>query len=285
MLERVLFTWSVRQPASGYVQGQHDVLLPLFLVFLADRCDVPIRDLSATALDKLPMSALQEVEADCFGCLVKVLGELADNYTEGQPGLQRAAVLMRSAMTQAGGGDMIDDMDAAGVDIVMVVARWIGCLMVRELPILHVIRLWDTLIAESVLAPSGSLSGACGGIASFLVFFCSSFLLSHASELRDAEMDVLMAFVQDPPTELLSDHDLEGLISQAFVTRSDRVESGLVRCPDAPGSSLTTSASATPASTPRCSSQASDAFDIAGSATNDMEHIEPDSSEAVGQQR
>ncbi len=35
-LERILFVWSVRHPASGYVQGINDLVTPFFTVFLAD---------------------------------------------------------------------------------------------------------------------------------------------------------------------------------------------------------------------------------------------------------
>ncbi len=36
MFERVLYIWSIRHPASGYVQGMNDLVTPLFVVFLAD---------------------------------------------------------------------------------------------------------------------------------------------------------------------------------------------------------------------------------------------------------
>lgn len=36
MLIRILFTWAVRHPASGYVQGINDLCAPLLLVFLSE---------------------------------------------------------------------------------------------------------------------------------------------------------------------------------------------------------------------------------------------------------
>ena len=33
---RILYCWSIRRPASGYVQGLNDVVMPLFEVFLVD---------------------------------------------------------------------------------------------------------------------------------------------------------------------------------------------------------------------------------------------------------
>ncbi|CAF4734090.1 unnamed protein product, partial [Rotaria magnacalcarata] len=36
LFERILFIWAIRHPASGYVQGINDLLLPFFAVFLAE---------------------------------------------------------------------------------------------------------------------------------------------------------------------------------------------------------------------------------------------------------
>ena len=35
-LKRILYVWAIRHPASGYVQGMNDIVLPLFDVFIAD---------------------------------------------------------------------------------------------------------------------------------------------------------------------------------------------------------------------------------------------------------
>lgn len=36
MMTRLLFTWAVRHPASGYVQGISDLCAPLLLVFMSE---------------------------------------------------------------------------------------------------------------------------------------------------------------------------------------------------------------------------------------------------------
>lgn len=35
-LERILFIWAIRHPASGYVQGINDLVTPFFVVFLSE---------------------------------------------------------------------------------------------------------------------------------------------------------------------------------------------------------------------------------------------------------
>ena len=34
-LERILYVWAIRHPASGYVQGINDLVCPFFQVFLS----------------------------------------------------------------------------------------------------------------------------------------------------------------------------------------------------------------------------------------------------------
>jgi len=36
LLERVLYIWAIRHPASGYVQGLNDLITPFFVVFLTE---------------------------------------------------------------------------------------------------------------------------------------------------------------------------------------------------------------------------------------------------------
>lgn len=37
-MERILYIWAIRHPASGYVQGINDLLTPFFLVCLTECC-------------------------------------------------------------------------------------------------------------------------------------------------------------------------------------------------------------------------------------------------------
>jgi hypothetical protein len=70
-LERILFLWAIRHPASGYVQGINDLATPFYLVFLSSLNGTPI-----TAHDPALITTEQFsiVEADTFWCL----GQLID---------------------------------------------------------------------------------------------------------------------------------------------------------------------------------------------------------------
>lgn len=49
LLVRVLYIWSVRHPASGYVQGINDVVTSFVIVFLGEACTINLDTLEAPA--------------------------------------------------------------------------------------------------------------------------------------------------------------------------------------------------------------------------------------------
>ncbi|PKI85529.1 Gyp1p [Malassezia vespertilionis] len=85
-LERILYVWAIRHPASGYVQGINDLVTPFFEVFLSAYID---SDPEQFELADLPQHVLAALEADTFWCLSKLLDGIQDNYTLAQPGIQR----------------------------------------------------------------------------------------------------------------------------------------------------------------------------------------------------
>jgi TBC1 domain family member 2 len=87
MLIRVLFVWTVRHPASGYVQGINDLCAPFILVFLSEFIQTPtnpnnIYDIQEKEIDELPEEVILAAEADCFWCLSKIIDDVQDNYME-----------------------------------------------------------------------------------------------------------------------------------------------------------------------------------------------------------
>ncbi|SAM07495.1 hypothetical protein [Absidia glauca] len=69
-LERILYQWAIRHPASGYVQGINDLVTPIFEVFLSAYIDAKPE---AYDMTKLNQDVLDVVEADSFWCLSKLL--------------------------------------------------------------------------------------------------------------------------------------------------------------------------------------------------------------------
>ena len=87
MVERILYIWAIRHPASGYVQGINDLVTPFLMVFLQDFVEKDVTRNSFTFED-LDEVVRNNIEADSFWCMTKVLDGIQDNYTFAQPGIQ-----------------------------------------------------------------------------------------------------------------------------------------------------------------------------------------------------
>lgn len=145
-LERVLYTWAVRHPASGYVQGMNDLITPFWQVFLGTYItDSDIE--SGMDPGQLPKSVLDAVEADTYWCLTKLLDGIQDNYIYAQPGIQRQVAALRDLTARIDLG-LARHLEREGVEFIQFSFRWINCLLMREVSIDNVIRMWDTYLVS-----------------------------------------------------------------------------------------------------------------------------------------
>ena len=153
-LERVLYVWAIRHPASGYVQGINDLAVPFYAVFLNGHigeasatmgcttasCDPPLlpppfclsmlpcypTGLQAKTAEGLDEALLQDVEADVYWCLTRLVDRIQvrrssrccvaqgrsgltvlpsqDHYTPSQPGIQRMIFKLRELTHRVDGG-------------------------------------------------------------------------------------------------------------------------------------------------------------------------------------
>ncbi|CAA2975021.1 Hypothetical predicted protein [Olea europaea subsp. europaea] len=99
-LERILYTWAIRHPASGYVQGINDLATPFLVVFLSEYLSGSIDTWSMADLSPEKVS---NVEADCYGCLSKLLDGMQDHYTFAQPGIQRLVFKLKELVRRIDG--------------------------------------------------------------------------------------------------------------------------------------------------------------------------------------
>jgi hypothetical protein len=143
-LERILYVWAIRHPASGYVQGINDLATPFFEVFLSGYVSVDPENFD---VGHLPDDVLAAVEADSFWCLTKLLDGIQDHYISQQPGIQRLVRRM---------GDLVKRIDPAlaahfdehGVEYMQFAFRWMNCLLMREISVKCTIRMWDTYLVS-----------------------------------------------------------------------------------------------------------------------------------------
>jgi hypothetical protein len=147
-LERILYVWAIRHPASGYVQGINDLVTPFWQVFLGAYISDPDIEFGMDP-GQLPKQVLDAVEADSFWCLTKLLDGIQDNYIAHQPGIQRQVASLRDLTTR------IDDQLARhlqneGVEFIQFSFRWMNCLLMREISVKNTIRMWDTYLVSHV---------------------------------------------------------------------------------------------------------------------------------------
>ena len=83
-----------------------------------------------------------------------------------------------------------------------------NCLLMREIPLRLIIRIWDTYLAED------------GEFSSFHVYVCASFLVHWSNILRKLEFNEMMSFLQHLPTVSWTMKDIDVLLSQAFLYKS-----------------------------------------------------------------
>lgn len=117
-LERILYVWAIRHPASGYVQGINDLVTPFFQVFLSAYIGLsalsqpalllnfsPLIDSDPEEFDPalLPKSVFNAIEADSFWCLSRLLDGIQDNYIFAQPGIQRSVRRMADLVARIDG--------------------------------------------------------------------------------------------------------------------------------------------------------------------------------------
>eukprot|EP00656_Telonema_subtile_P018937 TRINITY_DN2028_c0_g3_i4.p1 TRINITY_DN2028_c0_g3~~TRINITY_DN2028_c0_g3_i4.p1 ORF type:complete len:345 (-),score=74.47 TRINITY_DN2028_c0_g3_i4:181-1215(-) len=201
-LLRVLYIWAIRHPGSGYVQGINDLLTPFFVVFLTPYVD----DISSCNLSELPPGVVQVVEADAYWCLTKLLDGIQDHYTFAQPGIQRMVFELKNLMRRIH-QPLHDHLEEQGLQFIQFTFRWMNCLLMRELPLEHIVRLWDTYLSEE------------DGFSKFHVYVCAAFLEHWAEELLTLEFQELVIYLQHLPTQDWSSAELDTLLSKAFVLK------------------------------------------------------------------
>jgi len=186
LLRRTLYIWSIRHPASGYVQGMNDLVVPFLFVFLASKVGVEPTQLEEKHL--LP-EHLDVVEADCFWCLSKLLDGIQDHYTASQPGIQRMVYKLQELIHRLD-KPLHEHLKKHQIRFFDFAYKWMNCLLMREVSLELIIRVWDTYIAEPE------------GFTVFHVYMCAAMLKKFSPELVALkDFQDLILYLQNLPTE------------------------------------------------------------------------------------
>ena len=220
-LERILYVWAIRHPASGYVQGINDLATPFWQVFLG----MYITDLNIeSGMDpgQLPKPVIDAVEADTFWCLTKLLDGIQDNYIVGQPGIHRQVAALRDLTTRIDSG-LAKHFENESVEYMQFSFRWMNCLLMRELNIRSTIRMWDTYMVRltaSTVNSCSPLQAEENGFSQFHLYVCAAFLVKWSDQLVKMSFQEILMFLQALPTREWTEKDVELLLSEAFIWQS-----------------------------------------------------------------
>lgn len=207
LMERVLYIWSVRHPASGYVQGIDELVIPFIIVFLASELRTPLNNLD---VDSVPPSVLSAVEAGAYWCLTRLLSDIQDHYTSGQPGIQQMLLRLADIVRRVDEKLYNHLAQQEGPQVFITFSfQWMNCLLLRELPLPCGIRLWDAYVSE----PAGSLGA-------LHVYVCAAFLMHWSSQLKEMDTLELLPFIRNLPTTNWTSREIESVLAEAFVLKS-----------------------------------------------------------------
>ncbi|KAI7878762.1 RabGAP/TBC [Lichtheimia hyalospora FSU 10163] len=205
-LERILYQWAIRHPATGYVQGINDLVTPIFEVFLGAYIDVEPQQYD---MDQMNQEVLSIIEADSFWCLSKLLDGIQDNYTFAQPGIQRQIAVLKELVSRIE-SQLASHLMQEGIEFMQFAFRWMNCLLMREVPMQCTVRMWDTYLAE----------GSSDGFSEFHVYVCAAFLAKWSKQLLKLDFQGTMVFLQQLPTQAWQEKDVELLLSEAYMWKT-----------------------------------------------------------------
>lgn len=206
LFERVLFVWSVRHPASGYVQGMNDLLQPFFFAFLIPHSGIkdPSELEKLENIDNVPENIMKEIEADCFWCFSKLLDGLQDLYTKDQPGLYKILENIKNVIDRVN-PDLALHIAQEDIQYQEFAFRWVNCLLVREFSVSIIFRIWDNYLSHH------------NRIASSHTYMCAALMDAMAYKLmplNHAEFIILMQAIDPNGWHA---QEIEDIMAQAYV--------------------------------------------------------------------
>ena len=102
-------------------------------------------------------------------------------------------------------------LDQCNVQFMHFAFRWMNCLLMREISLPLIIRVWDTYLSEESQGD---------GFRAYHVYVCAAFLMKFVSQLKQMDFQEIVIFLQKLPTEKWTIKDVETLLSQAYIYQS-----------------------------------------------------------------
>ena len=208
MLTRILYIWSLRHPASGYVQGFNDLCIPFFIVYFLEKFPNKnidtILKLNNEEIKILTDDTFTELETTIYYSLTKLLDRIQTNYTHNQPGITKMIKKMELIVKKVD-PKLYNYLKQFEIDYVQFCFRWMNCFLIREFPVKLILRLWDTYFSEEK------------GFSEFHLYVCSCLLLTFSEKLKAmTEFQEVIVFLQKLPTSNWKIEDMNMLLAKSY---------------------------------------------------------------------
>jgi len=100
-----------------------------------------------------------------------------DHYTFAQPGIQRLIYKLQELVARID-APLAKHLEQQEAQFIQFGFRWMNCLLMRELPLPLIIRMWDTYLSEN------------DGFSTYHVYVCACFLKTWSKQLQQLEFQV-----------------------------------------------------------------------------------------------
>lgn len=92
-----------------------------------------------------------------------------------------------------------------GLEYMHFAFRWMNCLLMREIPLPAILRLWDTYLSQD------------GGFERFHIYTCVALIMFHKQDLMAMDFQEMFLFLQDLPTKNWTEYKVELILAQGYV--------------------------------------------------------------------
>ncbi|XP_052503645.1 TBC1 domain family member 13 isoform X3 [Budorcas taxicolor] len=173
VVERILFIYAKLNPGIAYVQGMNEIVGPLYYTFATD-----------------PNSEWREhAEADTFFCFTNLMAEIRDNFIksldDSQCGITYKMEKVYSTLKDKD-VELYLKLQEQNIKPQFFAFRWLTLLLSQEFVLPDVIRIWDSLFADS-------------NRFDFLLLVCCAMLILIREQLLEGDFTVNMRHLQDYP--------------------------------------------------------------------------------------
>ncbi|XP_033096948.1 TBC1 domain family member 13-like [Anneissia japonica] len=185
VVERILFIYAKLNPGQGYVQGMNEIIGPIYYIFATDP-DVEWEE---------------HAEADTFFCFTNLMSEIRDTFIKT---LDHTSVginaKMKVVMMQLKKFDLELwlRLNSQNLQAEFFLFRWLTLLLSQEFPLPDLIRIWDSLFADSSRFH-------------FLESVCCAMIIIIRNELLEGDFSTNMKLLQNYPSI-----DVNKILSKAF---------------------------------------------------------------------